>query len=65
METATAKQLYDLYVIAKSDTNSLDYIDELIDQISFFGTETNKLTKTHVQERLKDVLKSIERSLQI
>jgi len=63
MDTAAYKQLYDLYVVAKSETNNLDYINELIDQILFFGTETNKLTKTHVQERLKDVLESIERSL--
>lgn len=63
MDTDAYKQLYDLYVVAKSETNNLDYINELIDQILFFGTETNKLTKTHVQERLKDVLESIERSL--
>jgi hypothetical protein len=59
----TAKKLYDLYVSAKSEENSLDYIDELIDQLSFFGLETNTLTRAHVRDRLENILTSIRSTL--
>jgi hypothetical protein len=59
----TAKKLYDLYVSAKSEENSLDYIDELIDQLSFFGLETNTLTRAHVRDRLENILISIRNTL--
>lgn len=59
-----ATKLYGLYKEAKNQENSLDYIDELIDQLSFFGTETNKLTKEHVRDRLLSVLDSINKSLE-
>ena len=58
-----SKCLYDLYSRAKSEENSLDYIDELCDQISFFGTETNTLTREHVLNRLSQIVKSIERTM--
>jgi hypothetical protein len=58
-----AKKLYDLYVTAKSQENSLDYIDELIDQLSLFGLETNSLTKSHVKDRLENLIKSIKNAL--
>lgn len=58
----TAKKLYNLYAQAKSEENSIDYIDELIDQISFFGTETNKLTREHVKNRLQTIMDSIEKT---
>jgi hypothetical protein len=54
------EELYKLYSKAKSEPNSLEYIDELCDQISFFGTETNKLTREHVLEKLSWIVKSIE-----
>lgn len=54
------EELYKLYSKAKSEPNSLEYIDELCDQISFFGIETNKLTREHVLERLSWIVKSIE-----
>lgn len=57
-----SKCLYELYTKAKSEENSLDYIDELCDQISFFGTETNKLTREHVLNRLSQIVESIERT---
>lgn len=56
--------LYKLYTQAKSEENSKDYIDELCDQISFFGCETNKLTREHVLERLTDIIKSIKRTME-
>lgn len=58
-----SEELYKLYVKAKSEENSLEYIDELCDQIGFFGTETNKLTREHVLGKLSWMVKSIEESL--
>lgn len=58
-----SEELYKLYVKAKSEDNSLEYIDELCDQISFFGTETNKLTREHVLEKLTCIVKSIENTM--
>jgi hypothetical protein len=58
-----SKCLYELYSKAKSEENSKDYIDELCDQLSFFGTETNKLTREHVLGRLSQIVKSIERTM--
>lgn len=59
-----SKSLYELYSRAKSEENSLDYIDELCDQISFFGTETNNLTREHVLGRLSEIVKSIKRTME-
>lgn len=58
-----AERLLKLYLEAKSEENSLEYIDELCDQISFFGTETNKLTREHVLRKLSWIVKSIEETL--
>jgi hypothetical protein len=60
--TAT-EELYRLYTKAKSEENSLEYIDELCDQIGFFGTETNKLTREYVLQKLSWIVKSIEGTL--
>jgi hypothetical protein len=57
------EELYKLYSKAKSEENSLEYIEELCDQISFFGTETNKLTREYVLQKLSWIVKSIERTL--
>jgi hypothetical protein len=54
------EELYRLYAKTRCEENSLEYINELCDQISFFGTETNKLTREHVLERLSWIVKSIE-----
>jgi hypothetical protein len=56
------EELYRLYSRAKSEENSLEYIDELCDQIGFFGTETNKLTREHVLEKLSWIVRSIEKT---
>ena len=58
-----AQELYNLYFKAKSEENSLEYINDLCDQISLFGNETNKLTREHVLGRLSRIVDSIKETL--
>lgn len=54
-------ELYHLWFAARSQENFLPYIDELLEQVKLAGTETNKLTRDHVQEKLERILEGIRR----
>jgi hypothetical protein len=62
MKAATA--LYDLYNQAKNEDNSQDYIDELCEQLKLFGVETNKLTREYILNKLTQIVKSIEHTME-
>jgi len=53
---STFEKLYALYSEAKKQENSLDYINELLEQIDLFAHESNSLTKDHIEARLKQII---------
>lgn len=57
------KDLYNLYSVAKSEENSLEYINELIEQIRLFGLEGNSLTKQFILDKLQHIVLSVKFSL--
>lgn len=58
-----AEQLYKLWDATHSEPSSLDYINELCEQITLFGTESNKLTREMVLKRLERIVDSIKKTL--
>lgn len=60
--TAT-EQLYDLWDLTHSEPSSLDYINELCEQLTLFGTESNKLTREMVLKRLERMIESVRKTL--
>lgn len=59
-----ANKLYGLWAEVRKEDNSIDYINELCEQIKLFGTETNSLTKSIVLEKLENICVSIRKSLE-
>jgi hypothetical protein len=53
-KTPTEK-LYDLYAENKA-SHSKDYVDELMNQIELFATESNTLSKADIAKRLTDII---------
>lgn len=58
-----AEQLYDLWDATHKEENSFDYIEELCEQIKLFGTESNKITREIILDKLEYVCQSIRHTL--
>jgi hypothetical protein len=62
MKTAY-EMLYELWGYTRQENSSLDYINELCNQIQLFGTESNKLTREMVLGRLERICEDIRTTL--
>lgn len=56
-------KLYDLYDVVKKEGNCKEYVQEMCEQLTLFGTETNSLTKQMVHDELEIVLNKIKKCL--
>ena len=56
------EKLYELYDEVKREGNCTDYVDEMIDQLKMFGTETNGLTRQMIHDKLESLLKALKNS---
>jgi hypothetical protein len=64
MKTKTAvDQLYELWDVVHKEENSLEYIEELCTQLKLFGTQSNKITREFVLDKLEDICESIKHTL--
>jgi hypothetical protein len=61
MAQTPTEKLYDLYAENKKD-HQASYLDELLEQVKLFATESNTLSKSYIRIKLKEIITDSEKT---
>lgn len=56
------EELYDLYDKVKKEGNCTEYVDEMVEQLKMFGTETNGLTRQMIHDKIAYLLEVLKKA---